>query len=302
MGSAVRTKKIRIGGMTCISCQNKIEKKLRNTAGIEKAEVSYSAGTAVITFDTDIISYKSIVGIIEGLDYEVLTEHEQHKPDTSRAIGILIIIASLYMLIQQFGLLNLLSLSQLADEKMGYGIENFFSLSNHVSSLHALIDLRLFSSDCIFSPLYKKHPRLIGSFPSEGGALPDYSTVITETGQPSCASTADCSADSGTSSTYASAGPSSPIRNTSGQTDAHSPHSIQPSLSTVAFISITPFPKISLLLVISLQIIHFPKICFIFFRIPLPWLHVCCSYNIFHFLLAMGCKMLGKFLSLYGSV
>ncbi|MDR2022784.1 MAG: sulfite exporter TauE/SafE family protein [Hungatella sp.] len=135
MGSAVRTKKIRIGGMTCISCQNKIEKKLRNTAGIEKAEVSYSAGTAVITFDTDIISYKSIVGIIEGLDYEVLTEHEQHKPDTSRAIGILIIIASLYMLIQQFGLLNLLSPSQLADEKMGYGMLFIIGL---VTSVHCV--------------------------------------------------------------------------------------------------------------------------------------------------------------------
>ncbi|MDR1549919.1 MAG: sulfite exporter TauE/SafE family protein [Hungatella sp.] len=135
MGSAVRTKKIRIGGMTCISCQNKIEKKLRNTAGIEKAEVSYSAGTAVITFDTDIISYKSIVGIIEGLDYEVLTEHEQQKPDTSRAIGILIIIASLYMLIQQFGLLNLLAPSQRADEKMGYGMLFIIGL---VTSVHCV--------------------------------------------------------------------------------------------------------------------------------------------------------------------
>lgn len=135
MGSAVRTKKIRIGGMTCISCQNKIEKKLRNTAGIEKAEVSYSTGTAAITFDTDIISYKSIVGIIEGLDYQVLTEHEQKGPDTSRAIGILLIIVSLYMLIQQFGLLNLLVPSQLADEKMGYGMLFVIGL---VTSVHCV--------------------------------------------------------------------------------------------------------------------------------------------------------------------
>ncbi len=135
MGSAVRTKKIRIGGMTCISCQNKIEKKLRNTAGIEKAEVNYSTGTAVITFDTDIISYKSIVGIIEHLDYQVLTEHEQKGPDTSRAIGILLIILSLYMLIQQLGLLNLLVPSQLADEKMGYGMLFVIGL---VTSVHCV--------------------------------------------------------------------------------------------------------------------------------------------------------------------
>ena len=135
MGTAVRTKKLRIGGMTCISCQNKIEKKLRNTAGIEKAEVSYNTGTALVTFDTDIISYKSIVRIIEGLDYQVLTEHEGNGPDTSRAIGILLIIVSLYMLIQQLGLLNLLVPSQLADEKMGYGMLFVIGL---VTSVHCV--------------------------------------------------------------------------------------------------------------------------------------------------------------------
>ncbi len=135
MGSAVRTKKIRIGGMTCISCQNKIEKKLRNTAGIENVEVSYSAGTAVITFDTDIISYKSIVGIIKGLDYEVITDQEKKGPDGNRAIGILLIIVSLYMLIQQFGLLNLLAPSQLADEKMSYGMLFVIGL---VTSVHCV--------------------------------------------------------------------------------------------------------------------------------------------------------------------
>lgn len=135
MGSAIRTKKIRIGGMTCISCQNKIEKKLRNTAGIEKAEVSYSTGIAVITFDTDIISYKSIVGIIENLDYKVLTDHEQKGPDNRKAIGILVIIVSLYLLIQQFGLLNLLVPSQLADERMGYGMLFVIGL---VTSVHCV--------------------------------------------------------------------------------------------------------------------------------------------------------------------
>lgn len=135
MGSGVKTKKLRIGGMTCISCQNKIEKKLRNTAGIEKAEVSYSAGTATVTYDTDIISYKSIVGVIENLDYKVLTERERQKPDSSRVIGILLIIVSLYMLIQQFGLLNLLAPSQLADSKMSYGMLFIIGL---VTSVHCV--------------------------------------------------------------------------------------------------------------------------------------------------------------------
>jgi hypothetical protein len=36
-----RTLVLRIGGMTCINCQNRIEKQLTGTAGVEKAEVSY---------------------------------------------------------------------------------------------------------------------------------------------------------------------------------------------------------------------------------------------------------------------
>ncbi len=135
MGTAVRTKKLRIGGMTCISCQNKIEKKLRNTAGIEKAEVSYNTGTALVTFDTDIISCQSITGIIENLGYSVLPDQGQERKDTNRTVGILIIIASLYMLLEQSGLLNLLVPSQLADETMGYGMLFIIGL---ITSVHCV--------------------------------------------------------------------------------------------------------------------------------------------------------------------
>lgn len=135
MGNAIRTKKLRIGGMTCISCQNKIEKKLRNTAGIEKAEVSYNAGTALVTFDTDIISYQSITGIIDNLGYSVITEQGRERKDTSRTVGILMIIASLYLFLEQSGLLNLLVPSQLADKTMGYGMLFIIGL---ITSVHCV--------------------------------------------------------------------------------------------------------------------------------------------------------------------
>ena len=135
MGNAIRTKKLRIGGMTCISCQNKIEKKLRNTAGIEKAEVSYNAGTALVTFDTDIISYQSITGIIDNLGYSVITDQGQERKDTSRTIGVLMIIASLYFFLEQSGLLNLLVPSQLADKTMGYGMLFIIGL---ITSVHCV--------------------------------------------------------------------------------------------------------------------------------------------------------------------
>lgn len=135
MGSGLKTKKLRIGGMTCVNCQNKIEKKLKNTAGIEHVEVSYNAGTATITYDTDIISYKSIVELIEKLDYMVLEGNGKQESGSSRAIGLVLIIISLYMMLEQFGFLNLMAPSQLAEANMSYGMLFVIGL---VTSVHCV--------------------------------------------------------------------------------------------------------------------------------------------------------------------
>lgn len=66
--------RLRIGGMTCVNCQNKIEQKLRGTAGVVKVRVNYNTGTADVSYDTDIISLRDIVRVIEALDYAVLPE------------------------------------------------------------------------------------------------------------------------------------------------------------------------------------------------------------------------------------
>lgn len=135
MESGVKSTRLRIGGMTCVSCQNKIERKLRNTAGVKSVKVSYSTGIVDITYDTDIISLKDISTIIHRLDYQVLTENGQQEPKTSRVIGILVIVVSLYVLLQQFGVLNLLVPSQLADTKMGYGMLFVIGL---ITSVHCI--------------------------------------------------------------------------------------------------------------------------------------------------------------------
>ena len=55
MELSIKKVQLRIAGMTCVSCQNKIENKLCNTAGIKSAKVSYSEGTANI--DMTVILY-----------------------------------------------------------------------------------------------------------------------------------------------------------------------------------------------------------------------------------------------------
>jgi len=128
MESGVKTKQFKIGGMTCINCQNRIERKLRSMEGIRSVKVSYIAGTADISYDADIISLQRISAVIKKLDYEVLTGNEKQEAGVGRVIGILAIVVSLYILLQQFGILNYLVPSQLADTKMtraglaGYGM------------------------------------------------------------------------------------------------------------------------------------------------------------------------------------
>lgn len=120
--SSTKKVQLHIAGMTCISCQNKIENKLRNTAGIKSAKVSYSDGAANIDYDSDIIALRDIEVIIQKLDYTILKNRAKETARIKRVLGLLIIIASLYMILQQFGILNLLAPSQLANANMSYGM------------------------------------------------------------------------------------------------------------------------------------------------------------------------------------
>lgn len=129
------TKKLRIGGMTCVSCQNRIEKKLQSTGGIVKAKVSYESGTAAVTFDPDVISLWGIASIIDKLDYEVIMDDQKRESNAGRAVGVLIIIVSLYMLMQWLGILQMFSSFQLAEAGMGYGMLFVIGL---VTSVHCI--------------------------------------------------------------------------------------------------------------------------------------------------------------------
>ena len=116
------TKQFRIGGMTCVNCQNKIEEGLRNLPGVREVAVSYQTGGARIVYDTDQLSFAQIEQAINNLDYEVLPGNTAEEQDIVRVISFLVIIIALYVLLQRLGILNLLVPSQLADGGMGYSM------------------------------------------------------------------------------------------------------------------------------------------------------------------------------------
>ena len=74
----LETKKaiIRIGGMTCASCAQTIEKALKKTEGIEEANVNLASEKAVVVYDVQEIDYEGIKEVIEGTGYKVLGREE----------------------------------------------------------------------------------------------------------------------------------------------------------------------------------------------------------------------------------
>lgn len=126
---------IDIGGMSCIHCQNTIEKALNEAVGVKKAKVSYSKGTADIEFDDEKTNIKNLKRIIEKLDYKVLSAGEKSSNDVVSAIGYFAVILVLFYLLQSLGLLNRLAPDRLAETGMGYGMLFIIGL---ITSVHCV--------------------------------------------------------------------------------------------------------------------------------------------------------------------
>ncbi len=74
----LETKKtiLKIGGMTCASCAQTIEKALKRTEGIIEANVNLASEKAVVRYDSEDIDYEGIKRVIEATGYQVLGRKE----------------------------------------------------------------------------------------------------------------------------------------------------------------------------------------------------------------------------------
>ncbi|MDR2793113.1 MAG: sulfite exporter TauE/SafE family protein [Treponema sp.] len=125
---------IHIDGMTCVNCQNRIEKKLKSTVGIDDAEVHFNTGTATVTYNADVVAFSEIKDAIEQLDYKVLNAAAARRgAPVSEIVGTLVIILSLYVLLQGAGIGSLTSAFPLAEAGMSYGMLFIIGL---ITSVH----------------------------------------------------------------------------------------------------------------------------------------------------------------------
>lgn len=106
------TRKLNIDGMTCTSCELRIESMLKKTKGVLDAKVSFNQASATVTYDSEIVSIEKIIENIEKLDYTVRNKtvknivtngkasQKTDKISINQLIGIGIILFAGYLLIK----------------------------------------------------------------------------------------------------------------------------------------------------------------------------------------------------------
>ena len=144
-------KVLQIGGMTCTSCEMRIENTLKKIEGIVNVKAIFSSSNVYVTYDANVISLEVICDAIEKLDYEVKNwlaspavvqakaqtdkshnEKSNDKMPINLLIGISIIIFATYMIIKNTVGFNFIPQ---VDQNMGYGILFVIGL---ITSLHCI--------------------------------------------------------------------------------------------------------------------------------------------------------------------
>jgi sulfite exporter TauE/SafE/copper chaperone CopZ len=161
---------LHITGMTCVSCQNRIEKKLKASKGVISAEVDYAKGTAVIAYD-EATSLNAIVSAIESLGYKAALPGEKRGSGEGQSnfIGALLLIMALYMFLNGSagGLLgNIFNIFPQAEAGMGYWMLFIVGL---LTSLHCV---------AMCGGINLSQSLAAGGQPTRGGRAPAASSAL----------------------------------------------------------------------------------------------------------------------------
>ncbi len=136
---------LKIEGMSCTSCEMRIENALKDWDGIIAAKANYNNSELKITFDEHLIQLNKIINAIEQLDYKVQTQPgnqgmaidiekkaSDDKFSINQILGIGIILFALYLMIKNTVGFNFIPQ---VDQSMSYGILFVVGL---LTSLHCI--------------------------------------------------------------------------------------------------------------------------------------------------------------------
>lgn len=127
---------LKISGMTCKSCEIKIETSIKNLTGIKSVNVSLADKNAVIYYDINKIDKQSIIENIEKSGYKAYANHFKAKKtkvnSVIQLIVITVIVIILFLLLGKTGIFN--NLPEI-NNSMSYGLLFVMGL---LTSIHCM--------------------------------------------------------------------------------------------------------------------------------------------------------------------
>ncbi|MCX7922434.1 MAG: sulfite exporter TauE/SafE family protein [Clostridia bacterium] len=136
---------LQIEGMTCTSCEMRIENVLKKLEGVVEAKAIFSSSNVYITYDVNTLGLDRIIEAIEKLDYNVknravnevgrnIEEYNKvkDKMPINHLLGVGIILFALYLIIDNTVGFNFIPE---VNQSMGYGILFIVGL---MTSLHCI--------------------------------------------------------------------------------------------------------------------------------------------------------------------
>ena len=106
----------KIADMTCTGCEKIIENSLRKLDGVSSIKTSYKNGNAIVSYDEKKCSDEKIADAIENAGY-TLSQNKSKIVDTAL---IFVIIAGIYIIVNNTGLRSIFQYFPVAREGMGY--------------------------------------------------------------------------------------------------------------------------------------------------------------------------------------
>ncbi len=88
----IKREKIKVYEMTCTSCENRVERAIKQLEGVKNAEASYSGQYAVVEYDDNLCNLNKIKAAIRNAGYSTQSSNDY------KFMGILIVVAAVVLL------------------------------------------------------------------------------------------------------------------------------------------------------------------------------------------------------------
>lgn len=158
--------KLKIHGMHCASCEVLIERKFKESAGVQKVRVNHASGKAELLCSQE-PSLRELDHLVKSDGYRVslwqnhqpAAHPETHKntwKDYFQMGGIFLVIVSAYYILRQFDLVPTIAIA----ERMSYGVVFLIGLFAAVSTCIAVVGGLLLA---VAEKFNESHPELTGA-------------------------------------------------------------------------------------------------------------------------------------------